>query len=214
MAQLLRSRLASQFFKNATPQIRKFSVANVLLKLRAELIADDKQTEELRISWNNKRVSRFPYVFLRDNCPCPKCYHPTSGQSLVLLKDALADASAGISSVSLVDSDVSLKWTCGHESSFKVSWLQERGFYGDAIEAKRQHPIQGLRRTFWGSEHTENIRFFEFADVVEKDEILCEWIKTLATLGLSVLKNAPQECDQLRLLGKRASCGLLNTMYG
>ena len=33
----------------------------------------------------------FPFVWLRDNCQCPRCFHPVSKARLVLLGDVCPD---------------------------------------------------------------------------------------------------------------------------
>ena len=38
----------------------------------------------IQVTWNSGEKSRFPYIFLRENCKCPNCFHPIVKQRLVI----------------------------------------------------------------------------------------------------------------------------------
>jgi gamma-butyrobetaine dioxygenase len=65
---------------------------------------------------------RFPAVWLRDNCPCPECLDPVSGQKL---KD-ITDIPNGTAVTAAEDTGESVVVTYapdGHRSVFSRSWL-------------------------------------------------------------------------------------------
>lgn len=42
----------------------------------------EKSSTQLDIHWHNGNYSRYPMIWLRDNCQCPECLHPETGQRL------------------------------------------------------------------------------------------------------------------------------------
>lgn len=67
--------------------------------------------------------ARFPAVWLRDNCPCPLCAIPGSGQKLFGITDLPGDPR--IASVAEDDASVTVSFAPdGHVSRFPRSWLR------------------------------------------------------------------------------------------
>jgi gamma-butyrobetaine dioxygenase len=95
-------------------------------------------TEEPLMSWDDSglelsvggRVLCFPAVWLRDNCPCPACRDPDSGQKL---KD-ITDIPNGLVVAAAEDTGESVVVTYApdrHRSTFSRSWLADHALDGD-----------------------------------------------------------------------------------
>ena len=70
------------------------------------------------------RPVRFPAVWLRDNCPCPGCVAPGTGQKL----NDITDIPNGLAITRTEDAGESVLVTFGpdqHRSAFPRSWLEE-----------------------------------------------------------------------------------------
>jgi gamma-butyrobetaine dioxygenase len=70
------------------------------------------------------RPVRFPAVWLRDNCPCPGCVAPGTGQKL----NDITDIPNGLAITRTEDAGESVLVTLGpdqHRSAFPRSWLEE-----------------------------------------------------------------------------------------
>ena len=70
------------------------------------------------------RPVRFPAVWLRDNCPCPGCVAPGTGQKL----NDITDIPNGLAITRTEDAEESVLVTFGpdqHRSAFPRSWLEE-----------------------------------------------------------------------------------------
>jgi DUF971 family protein len=77
------------------------------------------------------RPVRFPAVWLRDNCPCPECLAPGTGQKL---KD-ITDIPNGLAITRTEDAGESVLVTFApdqHQSAFPRSWLEEHAPGDDA----------------------------------------------------------------------------------
>ncbi len=93
-------------------------------------------------------ISRFPFVWLRDNCTCPSCFHAKSSSRLTSfsgldLDDTIVAAEQVTASVQDTrlgrqqgsestlpppSPALRLSWSSGHESVFPLQWLAERCF--------------------------------------------------------------------------------------
>ena len=70
------------------------------------------------------RPVRFPAVWLRDNCPCPGCVAPGTGQKL----NDITDIPNGLAITRTEDAGESVLVTFApdqHRSAFPRSWLEE-----------------------------------------------------------------------------------------
>src|SRR5688572_31386094 len=94
----------------------------------------------LTVDWHGGGSDPFHYVWLRDNCPCPECLHP-SGQRLVDILDLPADAAPR--KVTLDEAGALLiRWDAdGHESRYPADWLRRHAYGPQARAARRRQPI-------------------------------------------------------------------------
>ena len=88
------------------------------------------------IDWRGGGADPFHYVWLRDNCPCPKCLHP-SGQRLLDLLDLPEDV-APRTVTRDEEGALLIRWEPdGHESRYPADWLK-RHAYGPARPRQRR----------------------------------------------------------------------------
>jgi gamma-butyrobetaine dioxygenase len=76
------------------------------------------------------RTLRFPAVWLRDNCPCPQCLDPVTGQKL----DDITGIPNGLAITRTEDAGESVRVTFGpdqHRSVFSRAWLAAHALDGD-----------------------------------------------------------------------------------
>ena len=76
------------------------------------------------------RPARFPAVWLRDNCPCPDCLAPGTGQKL----NDITDIPNGLAITRTEDAGESVLVTFApdqHQSAFPRSWLEEHALDGE-----------------------------------------------------------------------------------
>ena len=75
-------------------------------------------------------VGTWPAVWLRDNCPCPQCRVPGSGQKLFQITDLPEDLV--VSGVEESAATVTVIFgPDGHRSTFERAWLADHGLPGD-----------------------------------------------------------------------------------
>ncbi|XP_072032174.1 gamma-butyrobetaine dioxygenase-like [Amphiura filiformis] len=151
-------------------------------------------------------IGTYPYVWLRDNCRCDKCFHPSSRGRLVLMGNLDPDILPDVAEVE--DQTLNIRWPDDHRSQFPLSWLKEMQF-SDMSEDPVSTPV----RQFWGNEMQHKIPTFSFADILNKDKSLHDWIEALRVHGLALIKDAPHKEGAVLEIGKRISF-LKTTHYG
>lgn len=43
----------------------------------------ETRTDDVQVTWPDGHAGRFPYLWLRENCPCPRCTHPDAWERVV-----------------------------------------------------------------------------------------------------------------------------------
>ena len=102
------------------------------------------------VTWAGGGRSTFHHLWLRDNCPCPSCRHPSVPERLVdtlSIADDVAPESVGVSATGGLD----VTWAGdGHRSTFAADWLDEHAYDdGPEVRARRSArcgPTERLRR--------------------------------------------------------------------
>jgi len=82
--------------------------------------------------------ARYPALWLRDNCPCPQCADPRSGQKLFSITDLPAEVA--IAAVEASDERIEVLFAPGgHRSVFTRAWLAaHRLGSGPAADARAE----------------------------------------------------------------------------
>jgi len=93
----------------------------------------------------------FPYVWLRDSCPCPLCIHPSTRQKLHASSDVPLDVrpAQGEGGIGFVEGGLRVKWsedTCNndnvtHESVYPIEFLQQHSTPATRKTFRSLHPI-------------------------------------------------------------------------
>ena len=160
--------------------------------------AVENHADGVEILWADGRRGRFHPLWLRDNCLCPKCYHPEAWEKTL---DLLAlDPSETPAEMILDDDAVTITWrTDGHVSRFPNGWLRRNCYDGWALE-ERSEP-----RVLWDATIASALPTVEHAAIVGSEEGLRDWLHQLRTYGFSIVRNAPQRTgvvmDAVRRIG-------------
>ncbi len=82
-----------------TPQLElsgsSHGVANAMTTIRD--VRSDLSGKRLEVTWESvDQPAAFPFVWLRDCCQCPQCFHPVSNGRLLLLRDVSLDVTPDV----------------------------------------------------------------------------------------------------------------------
>ena len=137
----------------------------------------------LRIDWADGHRSVFHAVWLRDNCPCPECRHP-SGQRLLdtrAIPDGIAvtDARSENGGIEAIFAD-------GHRAHWEAGWLRDHCCCGEEPPPRARHRL-------WGAELQSELPAFRFEEVAAGGAGLRAWLGAVDELGFGILTGAPTE---------------------
>lgn len=160
---------------------------------------------KLTIDWRGGGSEAFHYVWLRDNCPCARCLHP-SGQRLLDILDLPSDAVPR--KVTLDEAGALLiRWDPdGHESRYPAEWLKRHAYGAEARAKRRRKPVlwdarlQSLPEAGWPS-------------VAEDLEAERRWLAALLDHGFALLHHVPTKPSMVAELGDRIGI-VRKTNYG
>ncbi|MCR9215450.1 MAG: TauD/TfdA family dioxygenase [Proteobacteria bacterium] len=137
------------------------------------------------VTWPDGQTTDYPFIWLRDNCQCPKCFHPSTHERLLFT--AAIDPEITPTSVERADDGIRILWSEGegHESIFTGKWL-----YHNSIAS----PIGGTVResaTLWDAASINELPMFDFADCMSDEKVLIRWCAALRSLGVAIVRNMP-----------------------
>ena len=129
----------------------------------------------LEIDWPDGRAGSFHALWLRDNCPCEECRHP-SGQRLLdtrrLPNDLTISSAAENGTIDIAFSD-------GHTARFDAAWLRD----GWAAPARR--------RRLWDAAIQCELPVGRYDEVLAGGATLRDWLAAVDELGFAILTGGP-----------------------
>ena len=128
----------------------------------------------VHVVWPDGHRSTYHAVWLRDNCACAECRHP-SGQRLLDTRTIPDDVT--VSGVQKDNGTLRARLADGHEAVFNAVWLREHCYCGE--EQSRR------RRQLWRSDVPLRVAAWE--EVREGGEALRSWLAAVDELGFALL---------------------------
>ena len=183
------------FFRQvfSLPSFRTLSVVrncSVLVPITIDIATE--QNDSILVNWNREKGARstFHYDWLRDNCQCPKCRHPATGQRILrITEDARPD------SVQLLrdNGEVEIKWKDGHVSEFTHGWLLKNSYSHYNIDNIRPAATKKPTQTLWDAEYFSNreLPSVDYAEYMKSDEVLLKMLQKFRQYGLCFIHNTP-----------------------
>lgn len=153
----------------------------------------------------------FPGVWLRDNCLCSECFHGSS-KSRKLDWDTF-DPHVRPVSLRTQDKELMVQWSDAHESRFSLQWLRERSFEEERQQSYLEDFYRPPTEHWSGKEFPAIARHFHYAEVMQRDSELLQWLQALAVRGVALLRGAPLDEGVVRRLAERVGF-IRRTTYG
>eukprot|EP00030_Apusomonadida_sp_AF-17_P001179 a180303_28.p1 GENE.a180303_28~~a180303_28.p1 ORF type:complete len:466 (+),score=125.92 a180303_28:116-1399(+) len=140
--------------------------------------------------------SEFHFIWLRDNCVCPECRDPHSGQKKINAFDIAPTIEP--ESWELADGRVRVDWRGrpgrpAHRSSYELQWLiaHRPTSQGAKLRAQREAPS-----LYWDRSTLPRIPVFEHAAYMADDGALFAALDALHNVGVIMLRGVPVDTEQ------------------
>ncbi|XP_035672119.1 gamma-butyrobetaine dioxygenase-like [Branchiostoma floridae] len=157
----------------------------------------------VEVEWSAGGVSKYPYVWLRDNCQCPMCYESEYGNRLILTSELDTEIVPARAETRGTESALHVTWPDGHQSRYDWQWLRDRCFSSQA-RADRERRWKNMKQ-LWGADILANLPKFEFPALLTDDRALYDFMYTLDTVGLALVQNMSRDVGQVKKLANRVS---------
>jgi gamma-butyrobetaine dioxygenase len=142
---------------------------------------DDRQ---LTVTWSDGSQSRYPALWLRDNCPEDR--DPGTGQRLVdiaeLPEEPLLEAVHQEG-----DETLTVTWAGEKKQSrFDLRWLHDYRLDRSAVAAQP-------RTVPWRADQADALCWADYPEVVASETVCRRWLRALAEHGIAFLRRVPRE---------------------
>lgn len=136
----------------------------------------------VRVGWSNGLACRFHSMWLRDNCACGDCTHPTTREQqidLLEIDENIAPAEVGIDA----SGGLRLRWDPdGHRSLFDPGWLYAHS---------KLQPITSDTQVLWTAAELGSPPTFDGPSAMRDDDALYEVLSAVTRYGIARLRNLP-----------------------
>jgi gamma-butyrobetaine dioxygenase len=148
----------------------------------------------LSVRWADQTVSRYPYLFLRDNCP--SAFHPQTQERVFDLLSVGADIAPR--SARLDDGSVIIDWTgsAGHRSVFSAEWLNAHR------PGRRASDPADIASASWDSSFLGSLPRFGASAIAGGSAHMLDWLKQTKRFGLSLVTGIGDSEESGVALGK------------
>ncbi|KAG0714161.1 Gamma-butyrobetaine dioxygenase [Chionoecetes opilio] len=165
----------------------------------------------LKVQWGSGGEDVYPYIWLRDNCQCPACFHPVSLARRLMLKDLSLSINGASVKVTDGGDQLEVHWTDGHCGRYNADWLHERAFRQPRPEPRDRRCR--LKQEYWGREMQEAIPQASFSELLEDNDALLAFVENLEVSGVVLVSGVPTQLRQIHRLTERVGY-LKPTHYG
>jgi gamma-butyrobetaine dioxygenase len=147
----------------------------------------EKNSNYLKVVWDDGEESKFNYLWLRDNCPT--AHDKDSRHRMFNILNISTNINPKNYSVG-ENGSLEIEWSEGdHKSSYDPLWLREN-CYTLKNKAKYESPYK-----LWDNSLQNNLKSIEIDhdEIINSEDGLIKWLELLHYTGIAIVKNAPVE---------------------
>jgi gamma-butyrobetaine dioxygenase len=147
----------------------------------------EKNSNYLKVIWDDGEESKFNYLWLRDNCPT--AHDKDSRHRMFNILNVSTDINPKNYKIA-ANGSLEIVWSEGdHKSSYDPLWLREN-CYTLKNKAKYESPYK-----LWDNSLEKNLKSIEIDhdEIINSEEGLVKWLELLHYMGIAIVKNAPVE---------------------
>ncbi|WP_043259413.1 2-trimethylaminoethylphosphonate dioxygenase [Streptomyces hokutonensis] len=158
----------------------------------------------------SQSVEDLPLMWLRDNCPCPRCRDPRNGQKLFQITELPADLA--LDAVRRTQDGVEVDWAPdGHRSTYSAHWLTANapGAGGGPGDRRAENG-----KTLWTAvDLNDRLPEASWAEYLSDPVVKARVLESVIGLGFALLREVP--CREGQVLEVAGTFGYVReTNYG
>jgi len=156
--------------------------------------------ESLTLVWDNGHQSEYHYLWLRDNCHCPKCISTLTREQIF----EICDVPLTIKPLTAYISDnhrLMIEWDYAeHSSQYHPGWLLSHCYSESVLEEKKWSPH------IWDKERiSRELPTKTFDSVMQSDLHLLAWLRDLRDYGIALVTQVDTQENTLIKVANRIS---------
>lgn len=142
---------------------------------------------QFNIQWQHGHTTIFPFIFLRDNCPC--CRH-SNGQKLIETATLKEDIEPADYAVNNDGQYLLIKWVGdNHAGRYSFAWLRQHSLNPQDIQARHTVNNAVNKPTLWNNNWPDGLPVQDYTQVSHNTNYLFEWLDTIKQYGFGILHN-------------------------
>ena len=147
----------------------------------------EKNSNYLKVIWDDGEESKFNYLWLRDNCPT--AHDKDSRHRMFNILNVSTNINPKNYNIG-ANGSLEIEWSEGdHKSSYDPSWLR-KNCYTLKNKTKYVSPYK-----LWDNSLQDNLKSIEidYDEIINSEDGLIKWLELLHYTGIAIVKNAPVE---------------------
>lgn len=176
-----------------SPVISESSMSDLApMRTAHSIVGVEHDGRGVTLDWSDGRRSRFPALWLRDNCPCHRCRHPQALERTFMFID---HGRPRITSASITDDGLlTVQFLTGdvqHVSRYTSGWLRTHDCSPQAL-AERRPPLR-----LWDAGINDTLPTLDYESYMTTDAGLRAWIEAIQVHGIVLMRGVPAQAGQL-----------------
>ena len=143
-----------------------------------------KKNKYLEVNWSDNHISKFHFLWLRDNCPT--AFHKDTR----MRNFNILSVSKYIKPIDFKfnNKNIYISWSeNNHNSTYDLKWIRDNCYTEKNLKSyKPQYKL-------WNSQLADKIKLviFDYKKIVSNKKELKKWLETIYSFGITIVKNAP-----------------------
>jgi len=147
----------------------------------------EKNSNYLKVIWDDGEESKFNYLWLRDNCPT--AHDKDSRHRMFNILNVSTNINPKNYNIG-ANGSLEIEWSEGdHKSSYDPSWLRKNCY---TLKNKTNY-VSPYK--LWDNSLQDNLKSIEIDcdEIINSEDGLIKWLELLHYTGIAIVKNAPVE---------------------
>ena len=143
-----------------------------------------KKNKYLEVNWRDNHISKFHFLWLRDNCPT--VFHKDTRMrnfNILSVSKYIKPIDFNFNNKNLY-----ISWSeNNHNSTYDLKWIRDNCYTEkNLISYKSQYKL-------WNSQLANKIKLviFDYKKIVSNEKEVKKWLETIYSFGIAIVKNAP-----------------------